>query len=194
MSASQRPHKILIANRGVCAGILADACTDLKIAFVICATQDDIDTTAYLRASPVALITSYSSVSDVVQAAITHGCDAMLPGWGFLSENPALPAACEKANIIFMGPSASVMNRMGMKAAAKQVALESGVPTLQSVVVEGVDLATDLAATRAALREEKIHFPVLLKASAGGGGRGNVMEYAVQCCLCSLVVLFACFE
>jgi acetyl-CoA carboxylase biotin carboxylase subunit len=108
---------------------------------------------------------SYLRIPSVVAAAETTGCDAVHPGYGFLSENPAFAAACADNDLVFVGPPADVMATMGDKIAAKQAMRAADVPT-----VPGTEGATTIGAARAAA--EEIGFPVLLKASAGGGGKG----------------------
>src|SRR5919201_1460592 len=97
-------------------------------------------------------------------AAVTTGCEAVHPGWGFLAENPDFVRACEDNDLLFVGPDADVMARMGDKAEAKREVAEAGVP-----LVPGSEPAT-VAEARAAAAE--LGYPVLLKARAGGGGKG----------------------
>jgi acetyl-CoA carboxylase biotin carboxylase subunit len=108
---------------------------------------------------------SYLNVAAVVQAAQQTGADAIHPGYGFLAENAAFAAACEEQEIVFVGPTASAIERMGDKALARSLAREAGVPT-----VPGTDGTADVAgALRAA---DELGYPVMVKAAAGGGGRG----------------------
>ena len=108
---------------------------------------------------------SYLSIPNVVAAAETTGCDALHPGYGFLAENPAFVRACEESNVVFIGPTADVMERMGDKVRAKAELRAAGVP-----LVPGTDGTGELDSIRAAANE--IGYPVLLKAAAGGGGKG----------------------
>jgi acetyl-CoA carboxylase biotin carboxylase subunit len=103
-------------------------------------------------------------MASIVAAAETTGCDAVHPGYGFLSENPAFVRACEDNDLVFVGPDADVMMRMGDKAQAKREVAAAGVP-----LVPGADTATAAEARAAA---EDVGYPVLLKARAGGGGKG----------------------
>jgi len=108
---------------------------------------------------------SYLRIPSVIAAATTTGCEAIHPGYGFLAENPAFVEACADNDLVFIGPSAEVMARMGDKVQAKAEMRAAGVP-----VVPGTEGATNLDEVRAAADE--VGYPVLLKASAGGGGKG----------------------
>jgi acetyl-CoA carboxylase biotin carboxylase subunit len=114
---------------------------------------------------PPAAADSYLRIPNVVAAAETTGCEAVHPGYGFLAENAAFVRACEANDLAFIGPSADVVEEMGDKVHAKEAMREAGVP-----LVPGSDGASDLAHARRAAMEAG--FPVLLKASAGGGGKG----------------------
>ena len=114
---------------------------------------------------PPAASESYLSIPNVVAAAETTGCEAVHPGYGFLAENPAFVRACEDSGLVFIGPGADVMERMGDKVRAKEAMRAAGVP-----LVPGTDGVSDLAELRRAAQETG--FPVLLKAAAGGGGKG----------------------
>src|SRR5208337_4924436 len=124
---------------------------------------------------------SYLSIDRILDAARKHGVDAIHPGYGFLSENATFAAACEAAGIVFIGPSAETIRRLGSKTAARALAKQVYVP----VVPGSEDPATDLDQARRLAR--KIGYPVLLKASAGGGGKGmrrvdaeNELESAIR--------------
>jgi acetyl-CoA carboxylase biotin carboxylase subunit len=114
---------------------------------------------------PAAAGASYLDVDRVVSAAVVTGCDALHPGYGFLSERPELSAECAEAGIAFVGPSEAAMRRSGDKATARALARELGI-----AVGDGSDVLADADAARAIADE--IGYPVLLKAAAGGGGRG----------------------
>ena len=109
---------------------------------------------------------SYLVIDRIIGAAKLAGCDAIHPGYGFLAENPALARACDAAGITFIGPSAEAMERLGSKTAARHVAREAGVPTVPGTLdpIENADAAAEVA--------RGIGFPVVLKAVAGGGGKG----------------------
>ena len=108
---------------------------------------------------------SYLNIPSVVAAATTTGCDAVHPGYGFLAENPAFVLACEESDLAFVGPGADVMERMGDKVRAKAELAAADVP-----VVRGTEGSTTLAEAESVSRE--LGFPVLVKATAGGGGKG----------------------
>src|SRR6202034_3113973 len=107
---------------------------------------------------------SYLRVDKIVAVAKSAGCQAIHPGYGFLSENPALPEACEKEGIAFIGPPASAMRALGSKPAARARMAAAGVP-----IVPGASCSTSDEATAAATG---IGYPVMLKAASGGGGKG----------------------
>src|SRR5262249_12772021 len=108
---------------------------------------------------------SYLDIANVVAAAETTGCEAIHPGYGFLAENDAFVRACEESSLVFIGPPADVVERMGDKVRAKEAMRAAGVP-----LVPGSGEATGLAELRRAA--DDAGFPVLLKAAAGGGGKG----------------------
>ena len=118
-----------------------------------------------VRIGPPAASESYLNIPAVVTAAETTGCEAVHPGYGFLSENADFVRACEENDLVFIGPPAEVMERMGDKARAKAEMRAAGVP-----LVPGTNGTASIDAARAAA--EELGFPVLLKAAAGGGGRG----------------------
>ena len=164
--------RILIANRGEIAVRVIRACREMGIESV--AVYSEADATAFhttladraLPIGPAAASESYLSVDAIVGAARASGAQAVHPGYGFLSENPSLPAACHEAGITFIGPPADVIDRMGSKIAARRLAQEAGVPVVPGETpVDQSDAAIVAAATR-------IGFPVLLKPSEGGGGIG----------------------
>ncbi len=126
---------------------------------------------AYLL-GPAPASESYLSVDKIISVARKAGCEALHPGYGFLSENPALPEACEKAGIAFIGPPASAMRAMGSKTAARAKMAEAGVP-----IVPG---ATCSSAEEAATAARALGLPVMLKAAAGGGGKGMRLVERVE--------------
>ncbi|GAY08778.1 acetyl/propionyl/methylcrotonyl-CoA carboxylase subunit alpha [Pseudonocardia sp. N23] len=127
-----------------------------------------------VRLGPAAAAESYLSVERVIEAARTAGAEAIHPGYGFLSENTAFAAACEDAGIVFVGPPASAIEAMGDKIRAKQTVAKAGVP-----VVPGSD-GSGLSDDDLALAVEQIGYPVLLKPSAGGGGKGMVEVHRAE--------------
>jgi acetyl-CoA carboxylase biotin carboxylase subunit len=163
---------VLIANRGEIAVRLIKACFDEGLESVLVVSAADRDSLAARLADRVVVIgpasaaESYLSIDRVVMAAVTSGCDALHPGYGFLSERAELVDACEEAGITFVGPPADVMRRSGSKLGARAVAASIGIPTGAGTAgLTKVDAAIEAA-------EALDNYPLLLKASAGGGGRG----------------------
>jgi acetyl-CoA carboxylase biotin carboxylase subunit len=163
-------RKVLVANRGEIAVRVIRTLREMGIAAV--AVYSDADRAAlHVRSAdeaypigPPPANESYLRVDKIVAVAKQAGCDAIHPGYGFLSENPALPEACEKAGVVFIGPPPSAMRAMGSKTAARDRMEKAGVP-----IVPGARCETTEEAIAAATR---IGFPVMLKASSGGGGKG----------------------
>jgi acetyl-CoA carboxylase biotin carboxylase subunit len=165
-------RKILIANRGEIAVRILRACRELGIQTVGIFSEVDrhalhvrLADEAY-SIGPAASRESYLRIDKLLDVARKTGCDAMHPGYGFLAENPALPRACRDAGITFIGPPAEAMEAMGSKTAGKQLARRSDVPT-----VPGTDDPIDNPETARSLAQT-MGYPVLLKAIAGGGGKG----------------------
>jgi acetyl-CoA carboxylase biotin carboxylase subunit len=163
-------RRVLVANRGEVAVRVIRALHELDIeAVAVYSTADEGAVHTRLadravRIGPAPAAESYLNIPSVVAAATTTECDAVHPGWGFLAENPSFVRACEDNDLVFVGPSADVMARMGDKAQAKRELGEVGVP-----LVPGAETAS-LDEARAAA--EDAGYPVLLKARAGGGGKG----------------------
>ena len=163
-------RRILIANRGEIAVRILRTCHQLGIEAVLAASDADrdsvparlADSVVRLGASPSA--DSYLSVDAVVAAALAACADAVHPGYGFLSENPALARACEAAGIVFIGPTAAQLEAVGDKLTARKHATAAGLPVAAGGEVAGAAAAEELATA--------IGFPVLVKAVGGGGGRG----------------------
>ena len=164
--------RILIANRGEIAVRVFRACRELEIEPVVVYSQADREALHVQLAEqaycigPARSADSYLNVNAILTVAQAAGCDAIHPGYGFLSENADFADACEAAGITFIGPSGDVIRAMGNKAAARKLMQSAGVP-----VVPGSDGAVDTAEQARALADS-IGYPVLIKASAGGGGRG----------------------
>ena len=163
--------RVLVANRGEIAVRVIRALHELDIEAVAVYSTADADALHVSLADqsvcigPPAAADSYLRIPSVVAAAETTGCDAVHPGYGFLAENPAFVTACDENDLVFIGPTADVMERMGDKVRAKEEMRAAGIP-----LVPGTDGAAGLDAMRRAALEAG--FPVLLKASAGGGGKG----------------------
>jgi acetyl-CoA carboxylase, biotin carboxylase subunit len=164
--------KLLVANRGEIAVRIIRTARELGIPTVAVYSTADADTLAVDLADEAVCIgppparDSYLNVSNVLAAAEITGCDAVHPGYGFLAENPAFAAACAKEGITFVGPSPEVMERMGDKIAAKAAARQAGLPVLEGSDGPVSDVGAALEAA------ERAGYPVLLKAAAGGGGKG----------------------
>jgi acetyl/propionyl-CoA carboxylase alpha subunit len=160
-------RKLIVPNRGEIAVRIARACRELGIESVLgYADGDDIRFTRRFFDDALSLGPSYLDVNRVVDAARACGADALHPGYGFLSERAELAASCEDAKIVFVGPKASSIAAMGSKAESRHLMQKLGVP-----VVPGYDGADQAMETL--LREgELVGFPLLVKASAGGGGKG----------------------
>jgi acetyl-CoA carboxylase, biotin carboxylase subunit len=163
--------RVLVANRGEIAVRVVRALHELGIEAVAVYSTADEDALHVrladrsVRIGPPAAAESYLSIPALIAAAETTGCEAVHPGYGFLSENGDFVRACEENDLVFIGPSAEVMERMGDKAQAKTEMRAAGVP-----LVPGTDRAASVEEARAAADE--LGYPVLLKAAAGGGGRG----------------------
>jgi acetyl-CoA carboxylase, biotin carboxylase subunit len=164
--------KILIANRGEVALRVIRACREMDIRTVAVYSEVDRDCLHTRMADeaicvgPAASAASYLNVPNIISAALVTGANAVHPGYGFLAENAGFARACEDSGITFIGPPPDAIDRMGDKAVAKQTMAEAGVPT-----VPGSDgaVASEAEAVRFA---DAVGYPVLIKASAGGGGRG----------------------
>ena len=163
--------RVLVANRGEIAVRIIRACRSLAIETVAAVSDADRDSMAAKLANravcigPARSSDSYLKVESIIAAAQGTGCDALHPGYGFLSERAALAQACADNKISFVGPSADNITKMGDKLEARKIARAAGVP-----LVPGSDHARTPHDARQLAQE--IGYPLLLKASAGGGGRG----------------------
>jgi acetyl-CoA carboxylase biotin carboxylase subunit len=165
-------RKILIANRGEIAVRILRACRELGIRCVAVFSEVDRKSLHVRLADEAYPIgpgpsrESYLCIDKIIGVARRSGCDAIHPGYGFLAENAALPRACTEAKITFIGPSAEAMEALGSKTAGRQLARRSDVPTVPgaNAPIENPDDAQALA--------QNMGYPVLLKAVAGGGGKG----------------------
>jgi acetyl-CoA carboxylase biotin carboxylase subunit len=165
-------RRVLIANRGEIAIRIARACREERIESVAVFSEADRDA-PHVRAAdravcigPAPSSQSYLSSSALLDAARATGCDAVHPGYGFVSENAAFARACDQAGLVFIGPPAAIIEQMGSKIAARQLMVAAGVP-----VVPG-GIAADQSDHGIAAAADQVGFPVLVKASAGGGGKG----------------------
>jgi len=166
-------RKILIANRGEIAIRVMRAANEMgKKTVAIYAEEDKLSLhrfkadEAYKIGEGMGPVAAYLSIEEIIRVARESGADAIHPGYGLLSENPQFVEACEKAGITFIGPKAETMRALGDKASARKVAIAAGVPVIPATEVLGDDMDAIVA------EAEEIGFPLMLKASWGGGGRG----------------------
>ncbi|MDE2117162.1 MAG: acetyl-CoA carboxylase biotin carboxylase subunit [Betaproteobacteria bacterium] len=163
--------KILVANRGEIAVRIVRACSEMGIKSVAIYTDADrhalhvkkADEAYHIGSEPV---TGYLNAHNIVNIAVISGCDALHPGYGFLAENPELAEICARRDIKFIGPNADVIRQMGDKVQARNAMIAAGIPCVPGSDgnLAGVEEARALA--------KKIGYPVMLKATNGGGGRG----------------------
>jgi pyruvate carboxylase subunit A len=164
-------QKILIANRGEIAVRVIRACAEMSIRSVAIFTEPDRYALHVKRADEAHRIgedplSGYLNAHRIVNLAVETGCNAVHPGYGFLSENPELAEICARRGVRFIGPDASVIRRMGDKTEARRAMTEAGVPVTPGSDGNVPDLETAL------VEAERIGWPVMLKATSGGGGRG----------------------
>ncbi len=166
-------QKILIANRGEIAIRVMRAANEMgKKTVAVYAEEDKLGLhrfkadEAYRIGEGMGPVAAYLSIDEIIRVARESGADAIHPGYGLLSENPDFVDACEAAGIAFIGPKAATMRALGDKASARKVAIEAGVPVIPATEVLGDDMAA------IAKEAEEIGYPLMLKASWGGGGRG----------------------
>src|SRR6267154_3504872 len=173
-------NKILIANRGEIAVRVIRACHEIGIAAVV--VYSDVDRAAlHVRKAdeaypigPAAASESYLNIPKILDVAARSGAEAIHPGYGFLSENGKFAQACHDAGVKFIGPTAAAMEAMGSKTRARQAMEKAGVPFVPGTSrgVESFAEAEKVAA--------KICYPVMLKAAAGGGGKGMRLVHAPE--------------
>ena len=156
---------VLVANRGEIALRVMRTCARLGVRSVAIFTEDDADAPHVRAADAAVRVDGYLDVDAVVAAALSAGAEAVHPGYGFLSERAAFAAAVADAGLVLVGPSADVMEQMGRKDAAREIAIAAGVPVVPHYETEG---AADA------------RFPVLVKAAAGGGGKGMRVVHAAS--------------
>ena len=171
-------NKILVANRGEIAIRIFRACSELGIKSVGIYSKEDkyslFRTKAdesYLIGEDKGPIDAYLDIDSIIELAKNKNVDAIHPGYGFLSENPEFVRKCEENEIIFIGPSADIMDMMGDKINSKQIAKKTGIPTIPGVdePIKSIERAKQIAS--------EIGYPIMLKASNGGGGRGMRVVY-----------------
>jgi len=166
-------RKILIANRGEIAIRVMRAANELgKKTVAVYAKEDKLclhrfkADEAYLIGEGLGPVEAYLSIDEIIRVAKSSGADAIHPGYGLLSENPEFVDACTAAGITFIGPSSDTMRMLGDKASARRAAIEAGVPVVPATEVLSDDMKT------VAKMAEDVGYPLMLKASWGGGGRG----------------------
>src|SRR6201996_6582470 len=172
----QRIRSLLVANRGEIAIRVMRAASELGIRTVAIYSQEDRfslhrtkSDEAYLVGRDKGPIEAYLDIQDILRVAREARVDAIHPGYGFLSESPEFAEACAAAGIIFVGPLPDTMRRLGNKVAARTLAESAGVPVMPATP----PLPDDEARTRELARA--VGFPVMVKASWGGGGRGTLL-------------------
>jgi len=164
--------KILVANRGEIAIRIIRACRELGKKTATVYSQADKDSLHVQNADecycigPAEPTESYLNINKIIEVAKTSKCDAIHPGYGFLSQVPAFAETCEKSNIKFIGPSSKALHKLGNKVESRKTAVEAGIPIIPGSIesAKNADEAVEIA--------EKVSYPVLVKAVYGGGGRG----------------------
>lgn len=172
--------RILIANRGEIAVRIIRACRELGIETVAVYSTADANAlhvqlaTLAVCIGPAKAAQSYLNQTAILTAAIESGCEAIHPGYGFLSENDEFADLCTQCGLTFIGPSGDVIRRMGNKSAARSLMIQAGVPVVPGSdgVLQNAEQALEVA--------QRIGYPVLLKASAGGGGRGMRRVFSAE--------------
>ena len=173
-------EKILIANRGEIAVRIIRACREMGIKTVAVYSEADRDSLHTLLADeaicigPAVSTQSYLNMERILAATVAMKAEAIHPGFGFLSENARFAELCQKCNITFIGPSADIINRMGNKSEARKTMMDAGVPVVPGgkEPVHTAEEALELAKT--------IGFPVMIKASSGGGGKGMRVSWGEE--------------
>ena len=173
-------HKVLIANRGEIAVRIIRACKQMGIETVAIYSEADKDSLHTQLADQAVCVgaakstESYLNMENIITAAISTGAEAIHPGFGFLSENSAFSDLCKECGITFIGPSGDVIDKMGNKSRAREIMIAAKVPVVPGSegALPTIEEARELA--------NHIGFPVLIKASAGGGGRGMRVAYTAE--------------
>ena len=165
-------QKILIANRGEIAVRIIRACREMGIKTVAVYSEADREALHAQLADeaicigPAAPQESYLNMERILSATIATKAEAIHPGFGFLSENSKFVEMCEKCNVAFIGPSAEVIHKMGNKSEARKTMMEAGVPVVPGTKEPVYNVEEALEAAK------EIGFPIMIKASSGGGGKG----------------------
>ena len=175
MSGTQKIERLLVANRGVAAVRIMHTCRDRNIpTTAVYSTPDRLGHHVFMADKSVHIgeappTESYLNMEKILQAAFETGANAVHPGWGFLAENAAFARMVMDAGLIWVGPPPEVIDGMGDKAQARQVAIQAGVP-----VIPGTETVTSAADAQKWMQEAGVDYPIMIKAVAGGGGRGLV--------------------
>ena len=173
MNEQRKFKRVLVANRGEIAIRIFRACKELGIRSVAIYSEEDKNTLfrtkadqSYRIGQGKAPVDAYLAIDEIIELAKTKGIDAIHPGYGFLAENTEFARACEDSGIVFIGPDHEMMDNLGDKVKSKIIAKSVGVPTIPGIAetIPDVQTALDFA--------EECGYPVMLKAAAGGGGRG----------------------
>ena len=165
-------HKILVANRGEIAVRIIRACRNMGISSVAIYSREDANSFHVQLADQRVCIgegpakNSYLNMERIIMAAKNVGADAIHPGYGFLSENSRFVRMCQENDLVFIGPTADVIDKMGNKSQARATMMEAGVPVVPGTKEPVYDTETALEMAK------QIGFPVMIKASSGGGGKG----------------------
>ncbi|MEW5760349.1 MAG: biotin carboxylase N-terminal domain-containing protein [Candidatus Thermoplasmatota archaeon] len=162
-------EKVLIANRGEIANRIMNTCMEMGIKTVAIYTKEDSNSFHRNKADEAYKVSSYLNIDDIVSVAKENKVDAIHPGYGFLAENPDFAKRCENEGITFIGPKADVMLKLGNKTEAKAIAEKINVPVIPWYHSEDIGKIIH--------KGKEIGFPILIKASAGGGGRGMRIVY-----------------
>lgn len=163
--------RVLIANRGEIAVRVIRACRELGIESVAAVSEADRDSLPAKMANRTVCIgpppstQSYLNIDALMMAALGTGCQAIHPGYGFLAEQPELPESCERNGLIFIGPTPDNIRQMGDKLMARKIVQDCGIP-----IIPGSEMVRDLKEAMAAA--DTVGYPIMIKAAAGGGGRG----------------------
>ncbi len=167
--------KVLVSNRGVPAVRIMHTCRDRKIpTTAVYSTPDRLSHHVYMADSAINIgeappAESYLNADRIIEAALRSGSDAIHPGWGFLAENAAFAEKVIDAGLTWIGPSPEVIRAMGDKIRAKNIAVKARVP-----IIPGISNVADAQQVKAWMKDENVAYPIIVKASAGGGGKGMV--------------------
>ncbi len=170
--------KVLVANRGEIAVRVLRSCREMGIATVaVCSEADRRAMHAEMadevvEIGPAPPLESYLRSEKILEAAARTGAEAIHPGYGFLAENADFAAACSEAGVVFIGPDAAVIAKMGEKTAARSIMEEAGVPVVPGALIPAPDRAGKLDPDQVRAAAEQVGFPVMVKAAFGGGGKG----------------------